>query len=121
MDAATVDPEEFEALVAHALDGMPAWVQEAVSGVVITIEEAPPADWRGTGLLLGQFHGIPRTRTGGRVPGTLPDQIQLYREPILAVSRDRGDLVDRVRKVLGHEIGHALGVDEAQLRALGWH
>jgi predicted Zn-dependent protease with MMP-like domain len=27
----------------------------------------------------------------------------------------------RVRKVLVHEVGHAMGIEEDELRALGWH
>lgn len=55
------------------------------------------------------------------MPGSLPDRIELYRLPILTVCHDREELVDRVRKILGHEIGHALGLGEARLRELGWH
>ena len=58
---------------------------------------------------------------GGRIPGSLPDRIELYRVPILQVCRSPEEVADRVRKVLGHEIGHALGLDEARLRELGWY
>jgi predicted Zn-dependent protease with MMP-like domain len=57
----------------------------------------------------------------GRAPGTLPDTITLYRIPILAVCQRREEVPERVRKVLVHEVGHALGIGEAELRALGWH
>jgi predicted Zn-dependent protease with MMP-like domain len=112
--------EEFAHLADQALAGMPAWVQRAVRGIAIMVDDQPPPDWRGAGLLLGQFHGIPRTTRGGRVPGSLPDRIELYRIPILQVCRSPEEVAYRVRKVLGHEIGHALGLDEARLRELGW-
>jgi predicted Zn-dependent protease with MMP-like domain len=113
--------EEFAYLADEALAGMPEWVRRAVRGIAIMVDDQPPPDWRGAGLLLGQFHGIPRTRRGGRIPGSLPDRIELYRIPILHVCRSREEVADRVRKVLGHEIGHALGLDEDRLRELGWY
>jgi predicted Zn-dependent protease with MMP-like domain len=121
VDATTVGLDEFAVLVEDALTDMPEWVQAAVAGIAIIVDDAPPPDWQGRGLLLGRFHGIAHTRTGSRVPGSLPDRIELYRLPILTVCHDREELVDRVRKILGHEIGHALGLGEARLRELGWH
>jgi predicted Zn-dependent protease with MMP-like domain len=72
-------------------------------------------------LLLGTFRGIAHTRVGGRVPGSLPHVITLYRLPILAVCRNAEDVAPRVLKVLGHEVGHALGLSEQQLRVYGWY
>jgi predicted Zn-dependent protease with MMP-like domain len=116
-----MDLEEFADLADEALAGMPVWIQRAVRGIAIMVDDLPPADWGGDGLLLGRFHGIPRTKRGGRIPGSLPDRIELYRIPILQVSRTRDEVAERVRKVLGHEIGHALGIGEARLRELGWY
>ncbi len=63
---------------------------------------------------------VSHTATGSRIPGSLPDLITLYRLPILAVCATREDVAPRVLKVLGHEVGHALGLSESQLRAYGW-
>ena len=54
------------------------------------------------------------------MPGSLPDVITLYRLPILRVCRNADEVPPRVLKVLGHEVGHALGLSEGQLRAYGW-
>jgi predicted Zn-dependent protease with MMP-like domain len=116
-----MDLDEFAQVASEALAGMPEWVQRAVAEVAIMVDDRPPADWAGEGLLLGQFHGVPRTRRGSRAPLSLPDRIELYRIPILQVCRTRQEVVARVRKVLGHEIGHALGLHERRLRELGWY
>lgn len=121
MDADSIDPDAFEDMVTQALTELPDWVQRAVAGIAIMVDDEPPADYHGRGLLLGQFHGVARTRIGGRVPGSLPDRIELYRVPILRVSQTPDDVAARVRKVLGHEIGHAFGIAETRLRELGWY
>lgn len=113
--------DEFEKLVADALTDMPEWVQRAVEDVAILVDDKPPADWHGSGLLLGQFHGVAKSRRGMRIPGSLPDRIELYRVPILRVCGSPDEVSERVRKVLGHEIGHALGVGEERLQELGWY
>jgi predicted Zn-dependent protease with MMP-like domain len=121
MNADAIDLDAFERLVSDALAELPEWVQEAVGEVAILVDDLPPEQWQGAGLLLGQFHGVARSRRGARVPGSLPDRIELYRIPILRVCNSPEEVTARVRKVLGHEIGHALGVGEERLRELGWY
>jgi predicted Zn-dependent protease with MMP-like domain len=120
VEADDIDLDEFEELVSQALDEMPDWVQRTVADVAILVDDEPPADWRGHGLLLGQFHGVAMSKRGRRAPGSLPNRIELYRIPILAVCESRDEVAARVRKVLGHEIGHLFGLDDARLRELGW-
>lgn len=112
----------FEAMVVDALDSLPDWVIPIVAEIVVLVEDDQPLDERRPGvLLLGLYRGIPRTTHYGRAPGTLPDTITLYRNPILAVCEHPEDVAPRVRKVLVHEVGHAMGIGEDELRALGWH
>jgi predicted Zn-dependent protease with MMP-like domain len=48
-----------------------------------------------------------------------PDVIKIYRLPILAEVGPRGNLRDKVRRVVLHELGHRAGLDEERLRELG--
>jgi predicted Zn-dependent protease with MMP-like domain len=112
----------FEAMVVDALDSLPDWVIPIVAEIAVLVEDDQPPDEQRPGvLLLGLYRGIPRTTHYGRAPGTLPDTITLYRNPILAVCEHPEDVAPRVRKVLVHEVGHAMGIGEDELRALGWH
>ena len=121
MDADAITPDDFDDLVRDALDQLPDQALELVSEIAVVVREEPERDEVEPGrLLLGSFRGIEHTRAGGRVPGSLPDVITLYRRPILAVCRTREEVAPRVLKVLGHEVGHAFGLSEAQLRAYGW-
>jgi predicted Zn-dependent protease with MMP-like domain len=66
------------------------------------------------------YRGVPRTSHYGRAPGTLPDTITLYRVPIVETCTSVDDLPGRVRTVLVHGTGHAMGLSEARLREPGW-
>jgi predicted Zn-dependent protease with MMP-like domain len=117
-----IPPDDFDELVRDALDRLPDEAAALVSHIAVVVREQPePEDVAPGSLLLGTFRGIAHTRVGGRVPGSLPDVITLFRVPILSVCRSPEEVGPRVLKVLGHEVGHALGLSEEQLRAYGWY
>jgi len=118
----SVPVAEFESMVVDALDSLPEFVVPMMREIAVLVEdEQPPADRTNGQLLLGVFRGNPWTTRGGRIPGTLPPTITLYRHAILAVCRRPEDVPARVMKVLGHEVGHAVGLNESTLRDLGWY
>ncbi len=122
MNPDEVPPDVFDDLVRDALDQLPDEAAELVAHIAVVVRERPEPGQAAPGtLLLGLFTGIANTRVGGRVPGSLPDVITLFRIPILTVCRSVEEVAPRVLKVLGHEVGHAFGLSEGQLRAYGWH
>jgi predicted Zn-dependent protease with MMP-like domain len=110
-------PRRFEALVAEALDELPAWVQEAMDNVAVVVEGEPPDDEPG---LLGLYEGIARTERFDYM-GALPDRISLFRSTIEA---EAGDDDEELRAVVAetvmHEIAHHFGISDERLDALGW-
>ena len=76
--------------------------------------------------LCGLYTGIPLTDRSLRQSGTLPDVVTIYREGILAAASDpdgriRGDrLRQEIRTTLLHELAHHHGLDEDELRRLGY-
>ena len=117
-----IPPDVFDEMVRDALDQLPDEAAALVAHIAVVVREQPEPDEVKPGqLLLGMFRGIAHTQAGGRVPGSLPDVITLYRVPILTVCRTADEVAPRVLKVLGHEVGHALGLSEEQLRAYGWY
>jgi predicted Zn-dependent protease with MMP-like domain len=77
--------------------------------------------------LCGLYTGIPITERSVEHSGTLPDVVTIYREGILDAARDRygrvrGERLRReIRITLLHEIGHHHGLDEDELRELGYN
>ena len=122
MNPDDIPSDAFDEMVRNALDQLPDEAAALVANIAVVVREQPdPGEVAPGQLLLGTFRGIPHTAVGGRVPGSLPDVITLFRLPILQVCRDTDDVAPRVLKVLGHEVGHALGLSEEQLRAYGWY
>jgi predicted Zn-dependent protease with MMP-like domain len=46
-------------------------------------------------------------------------QVVLYRRNLEKLCGSREELIDQIRTTVFHEVGHALGMDEAELDALG--
>jgi predicted Zn-dependent protease with MMP-like domain len=121
MGPVTMAAETFEDLVRDALDALPEWTAPVLDEIAVLVRDEPEPGSTAPGTtLLGVFRGYPLTARGGRVPGSVPSTITLYRLPILAACRTPDEVPARVLKVLGHEVGHAMGIGERRLRELGW-
>jgi len=76
--------------------------------------------------LCGLFTGIPITDRSVLHSGTLPDVVTVYREGIVATAADatgriRTDrLREEIRITILHELAHFHGLDEDELRSLGY-
>jgi len=112
-----MERNEFEALVAQALDDLPKPFRERLTNVAIIVEDLPPAGVENQGLLLGLFYGIPRTEKSVFYSSP-PDYIFLYQRNIEAISRSEADVQRQIRATLLHEVGHYFGLREDELRSL---
>jgi predicted Zn-dependent protease with MMP-like domain len=108
--------EDFEQHVAEALDTIPAELAALVDNCVILVEDYPPPDLPGT---LGLYSGIPLTERGQFYTG-LPDRIQIFRYPILAICDTPEQVIEEIRITVVHEIAHHFGIDDDRLRQLGY-
>ncbi|MCB1035274.1 MAG: metallopeptidase family protein [Acidobacteria bacterium] len=116
-----VSEEEFEALVEKALDGLPEEFAELLDNVVVVIEEEPSEDdLLSVGLdpnvddLLGLYSGVPLAERDSSY-FALPDQVSLFRGPILRACSSRREVIREIRDTLVHELGHHFGLDEDEM------
>lgn len=118
-----VPPEEFEALVEQALDGLPEEFAELLENVVVMVEDEPdPEDLEEMGLdpndpdseLFGLYLGIPQDERGTVYMG-LPDRVLIYRGPILRACDNRRQVIREVRDTVVHELGHHFGLEEEDM------
>lgn len=111
----TMAIDEFEQLVANALDSIPPELGQLMENVAVLVDdESPP------GRILGLYEGIPLTSRGVHYSGHAPDRITIYMASICRVCSTRDDVVRTVRRVVIHEVGHHFGISDRRLRALGW-
>ncbi|TFC33240.1 metallopeptidase family protein [Cryobacterium sp. TMT2-14] len=109
--------EEFQRLVVDELDLLPDDMVDGLDNVIFVVEDRPED---GTMDTLGLYDGVALTERGQYGFGEMPDRIVLYREPLLDLCADLGELRDQVHITLVHEIAHFYGIDDDRLHDLGW-
>lgn len=118
--------EEFEALVAEALDDLPPEILERMDNVAVTVAYWPGraqlarAGVKSPNTLFGLYEGVPLTKRGtgyGMVP---PDRITLFQGPLEAACGTLAAIREQVRRTVIHEIAHHFGIDEDRIRELGY-
>jgi predicted Zn-dependent protease with MMP-like domain len=113
--------EEFEKVVAKALDSLPEHVAVHLDNIAVVVEDEPTdEELRDAGLdpetetLFGLYQGVALTERSSW-GGELPDRIVIYRRPLLDECQDRAELVREIQDTVVHEIGHFFGLDEDDL------
>jgi predicted Zn-dependent protease with MMP-like domain len=110
-----VDPDDFEQMVATAVDSLPPQFAELMKNIAVLVEDGP-----GPRGLLGLYQGIPLTSRTTNYAGVLPDRITIYRRAICAICDTEAEVVEQVRRTVIHEVGHYFGISDERLRELGW-
>lgn len=118
--ASESDREEFDRLIAEALDELPEGFARHLQNVVVTAEDFPSRrECEELGLsrhetLFGVYRGVPLTRREANF-SALPDQIVIFRRPILESCANRREIVEQIRATVLHEIGHHFGLSDDEL------
>jgi predicted Zn-dependent protease with MMP-like domain len=112
-----VSDEEFEGLVAEALDEIPPELANLIDNVVVLVEPEPPAD---DPDLLGLYDGVPLTERDSNYTFLPPDRIFVYRGPLLRMCQSPDELVEEVHITVVHEIAHHFGIGDDSLHDLGY-
>ena len=108
--------EQFEELVADALDEVPAELMKLLDNVVVLVEDRNPEEPD----LLGLYEGVALTERDSFYAGSLPDTITIYRGALLQMCDSEEQVVDEVAVTVIHEIAHHFGIDDDRLHELGW-
>lgn len=113
---------EFDQLVEEALEQLPDEFARLLDNVVVVVEEEPSdedLEALGEGAaddeLLGIYRGIALPERSFDMLPALPDQIAIFRGPILRVARSRREIVREVRETVVHELGHYFGLDDHEM------
>ena len=115
--------EDFNKLVAEAMDSLPAEFRRRIQNVAVLVEDRPdhePPSGPGEPkrILLGIFHGVPLTERYHNSLFAGPSHIVLYQKNIEAVCHTDAQVRDQVRRTVIHEFGHYFGMTEKQLEGV---
>jgi len=115
------DPD-FDTLMERAFEDLPAVYRDACRGLSIRSEPQASSEVlsaleiSNSNELLGLYHGVNLTQKSVFDLPSLPDEVILYRNPIMAYARATGrPLAEVVTHVLVHEIGHHFGFSDADM------
>jgi predicted Zn-dependent protease with MMP-like domain len=119
------DLSDLEAYAREAFATMPAELRRHVTEVIIQVEDFPDDDvleemeCESPFDLLGLYVGVDMVRKSVTdVPDNV-DMICLYRRPILDYWCESGDdMINVVRHVLIHEIGHHFGLSDEDMERI---
>ncbi|HEX7190225.1 MAG TPA: metallopeptidase family protein [Thermoanaerobaculia bacterium] len=113
-----VTTDEFEQLVEEALGELPPRFAELLDNIVVVVEQEPTEDdleamddeaYEKGAELLGLYRGVPMTRRTHDM-SLLPDQVAIFRGPILRVAHSRTHIVRQIKETVIHELGHYFGL-----------
>ncbi|HUJ02411.1 MAG TPA: metallopeptidase family protein [Rhizomicrobium sp.] len=117
--------DDLQAMAEEAFAGLPEEFRELTGDIVFMVQDFPDSEMRAglklkTGYeLLGLFHGSPLAAREANRGRPDPTMIFLFRRPILNYWRSEGGtLMEIVRHVLIHEIGHHFGLSDADMEAI---
>ncbi len=114
-----ISRDTFEQLVENALDELPKQFADMLHNVAVIVEEEPSdedldlVDDDGHELL-GIYRGVPLPERSYGMP-LMPDQIAIFRGPILRIARSRHEAKQEIRDTVIHELGHYFGLGDDEM------
>ncbi|MDQ2093674.1 metallopeptidase family protein [Rhodalgimonas zhirmunskyi] len=115
--------DHFEQVARDTVATFPEPFRKGAEGVVLHVADWPTPDMLEDLQiphredLTGLYQGIPMTHKSATWPQSTPDIVWLFREPILAEWRARGDVAldDIITNVTVHEFAHHFGWSDGDI------
>jgi predicted Zn-dependent protease with MMP-like domain len=119
------DLAAIEDLAHEAFANLPLAFRNLCTGLVIHVEDFPDdetlteMECESEFDLLGLFRGIGLAQGGEVATGQMPNQVWLYRRPLLDYWAEHEETLGHlVTHVLVHEIGHHFGLSDYDMQAI---
>ncbi|QDU72052.1 metallopeptidase family protein [Mucisphaera calidilacus] len=119
--------DRFDRILDHILDHLPEPILDRLDEMPLVVDDEPdPQTLAELGMepdeeLFGLHTGLGLTERSVEDDMVLPDEIRIFRGPIIRYAQEQGDaLNEQIRITLLHEIGHHYGLEEEDLDRLGY-
>lgn len=118
-----VSEDEFDKYLGEAIDSIPAPYDKHLDNVAFIIEDFPSPQQRvqlnlyPNETLFGLYEGVPLPARNGALK-LLPDKISIFKGPLMAVSRDKADLRNKIGHTVWHEVAHYYGLNHKRIHEL---
>lgn len=120
----SVSDEEFNKIVAKAIDGIPEHYAKNIKNLAFVVEETPSDAQRQKNnlqpgqTLLGLYEGVPLTKRNSNYNLVLPDKITIFKRPTEAHASDLEQLTAIVQNTVWHEVAHYYGLGHGRIHEL---
>jgi predicted Zn-dependent protease with MMP-like domain len=121
-----INRREFEAAVERAIETIPEMFRAQLTNIAIAVEDRPSDDLlEEMGMspgetLFGVFIGVALPERSASEPPLYPDEILIFREPLMAACRSLDELEEEIAITVVHEVAHYMGLSEERLEELGY-
>lgn len=119
-----ITDEQFEQIIADALDSLPTKYTDNMDNVAIVYEDEPSPEQREqlrlrcNETLFGLYQGIPLPLRGAGYNLVLPDKITMFKLPLQMASDNSEQFKKHVKHTLWHELAHHFGLDHHRIHQL---
>ena len=121
-----ISKQQFEKLVAEAIDGVPEKFREWINNLAFFVEDYPTEEQlrkvhlsdRSGMALLGLYEGHHQAKRLNVGP-VFPDRITLFQKPIQNMCQTEEELRKQIVSTVRHEIAHHFGSDEMGAQKAG--
>ncbi len=116
--------EQFEKLVAEAIELIPRRFRHEMQNIAIVLEDEPDEDLldeleiEPPDSLYGLYQGIPLPERSWGHGNVLPDRITLFQKVIEADAENEDDVRGVIGETLIHEVGHYFGLSEEEIEEI---
>jgi predicted Zn-dependent protease with MMP-like domain len=118
-----VTDEQSDEMINQALESLPGEHVKQIANVAILRQDNPTEEQkiklelRDDQLLYGLYEGVPLSERQGQTR-IFPDKITLFKHQLAMYATSIGDLQEKIRHTLWHEIGHYYGLNHDQIHKL---
>ncbi len=121
-----LNAKDFDRAVRRAVDRLPKEIRAQMENVAITVRKRPTKEMLAeVGATpddppLALYQGQPLPERSVWAPPLYPDVIFIFQEPLEEMCETLAELEREIEISVVHEVAHFLGMDEEQLRELGY-